>query len=226
MSTKTKLALSVAAVLGAASTALPMAQYPTHAAAATIRRQAAAGVQINDGIASEPGRHLRMPAVYFDPSPAPLKAYTYSASVQLGPTASSRILQGEFRFPVFSTTPSVSVQIISSISAVPMLVKTLKIAEIPGSNGTVETQIVVEAETIVDVPAGGFYYANVVVTGIPVIPPAASNAAQLSAAPLSHRSDERGAASVALDSAGGNKSRAGAIQSVKPLPASQGEWPC
>ena len=179
MATKTKLALSVAAVLGAASTALPMAQYPTHAAAATIRRQAAAGAQINDGISSEPGRHLRMPAVYFDPSPAPLKAYTYSASVQLGPTASSRILQGEFRFPVFSTTPSVSVQIISSISAVPMLVKTLKIAEIPGSNGPVETQIVVEAETIVDIPAGGFYYANVVVTGVPVIPPAASNAAQL-----------------------------------------------
>src|SRR6516164_4315548 len=179
MSTKTKLALSVAAVLGAASTALLMAQYPTHAAASTIRGQAAAGAQINDSIASEPGRLLRMPAVYFDPSPAPLKAYTYTASVRLSSTASNRILQGEFRFPVFSTTPTVSVQIISSISAVPMLVKTLKIAEIPGSNGPVETQIVVEAQTIVDFPAGGFYHANVVVTGVPVIPPAASNAAQL-----------------------------------------------
>ena len=60
-----------------------------------------------------------------------------------------------------------------------MLVKTLKIAEIPGSDGPVGTQIVVEAETIVDIPAGGFYYATVVVTGLPVIPPAASNAAQL-----------------------------------------------
>ena len=178
MSTKTKLALSVAAVLGAASTALLMAQYPTQAAASTIRGQAAAGAQINESIASEPGRHLRMPAVYSDPSPAPLKAYTYTASVRLSSTASNRILQGEFRFPVFSTTPSVSVQIISSISAVPMLVKTLKIAEIPGSHGPVETQIVVEAETIVDIPASGFYYANVVVTGVPVIPPAASTAAQ------------------------------------------------
>jgi hypothetical protein len=178
MSAKTRLAFSVAAVLGATSTVLSMAQYPTHAAAPTIRRPAAAGAQINDSIISEPDRHPPTPAVYFEPSPAPLKAYTYSALVRLGSTASSRILQAEFRFPVFSNTPSVSVQIISSISAVPMLVKTLKIAEIPGSNGPVETQIVVEAETIVDIPAGGFYYANVVVTGVPAIPPA-SNSAQL-----------------------------------------------
>ncbi len=60
-----------------------------------------------------------------------------------------------------------------------MQVKALKIGEISGSSGPVETQIMVEAETIVDAPAGGFYYANVVVTGIPVTPPALSDAAQL-----------------------------------------------
>jgi hypothetical protein len=179
MSTKTKLALSVAAVLGAASTALPMAQYPTHAAASTIRRQAAAGAQINDSIASEPSRPLRMPAVYFDPSPAPLKAYTYSASVRLGPTASNRILQGEFRFPAFSTTPNVSVQVISSISAVPMRVRAVKIGELAGKSGPAETQIIIEADPIFDVPAGGFYFANLVVTGVPVSPPTESTPAQL-----------------------------------------------
>jgi len=151
MLTKTKLVISLAAALGSACAGPAQAQYPvTHEA-----------------------------VVYFDPSPAPLKAYTYSASVRLAPSASRRVLQGEFRFPVFSVPPSVSVQIISSIGAVPMQVKTLKMVEIAGSSGLVETQIVVEAETIVDTPAGGFYYANVVVTGIPVTPLSPSGSAQL-----------------------------------------------
>lgn len=180
MPTKTKLALSVATLLGAVSTALAITQHPTrHEAYATIQSQAAATAKANDTIDSELSGKLRTSAVYFDPSPAPLKAYTYSALVRLGPSASNRVLQGELRFPVFSTTPTVSVQIISSISAVPMLVKTLKIAEIPGSAGPTGTQIVVEAETIIEAPAAGFYYANVVVTGVPAIPPATSKAAEL-----------------------------------------------
>jgi len=151
MAKKTKLVISLAAALGSACAAPALAQYPaTHEA-----------------------------VVYFDPSPAPLKAYTYSASVRLAPSASRRVLQGEFRFPVFSAPPSVSVQIISSIGAVPMQVKTLKIVEIAGSSGPVGTQIVVEAETIVDAPAGGFYYANVVVTGVPIRPLPPSDSAQL-----------------------------------------------
>jgi hypothetical protein len=151
MFTKTKLALFVAAALGPACAVPAQAQ-------SLIPPEA---------------------VVYFDPSPAPLKAYTYSASVRLAPSASRRVLQGEFRFPVFSVPPSVSVQIISSIGAVPMQVKALKILEVAGMSGPVETQIVVEAETIVDAPAGGFYYANVVVTGIPITPPAPSGSAQL-----------------------------------------------
>jgi hypothetical protein len=151
MLTRTKLAISLAAALGSACAAPALAQY-------------SAGHEA---------------VVYFDPSPAPLKAYTYSASVRLAPSASRRVLQGEFKFPVFSAPPSVSVQIISSIGAVPMQVKALKIVESTGSSGPVETRILVEAETIIDAPAGGFYYANVVVTGIPVAPPATSDAAQL-----------------------------------------------
>jgi hypothetical protein len=151
MFTKTKLVLSVVAALNTACAGPAMAQHPTHHEA----------------------------VVYFDPSPAPLKAYTYTASVRLGPSTSKRILRGEFRFPVFGAPPSVSVQIISSIGAVPMQVKTLKMVEIPGDSGPVETQIVVEAETIVDAAPGGFYYANLVVTGVPLAPPTISGSAQL-----------------------------------------------
>ena len=56
-----------------------------------------------------------------------------------------------------------------------MQVSTPKIEEISETSVTVETQIVVEAETIFDVPANGIYYANLVVTGVPVIPPTTSN---------------------------------------------------
>ena len=38
-------------------------------------------------------------------------------------------------------------------------------------SGGIETQIAVEAETIFDVSPGGLYYANLVVTGVPVVPP-------------------------------------------------------
>ena len=60
-----------------------------------------------------------------------------------------------------------------------MQVHALKIEEISGVSGPVETQIVVEAETIFDVPAGGIYYANLVVTGFPVVPPTKANSAEL-----------------------------------------------
>jgi hypothetical protein len=80
-------------------------------------------------------------------------------------------VQGEFRFPAFSATPNVSVQIVSSIAGAPMQVHALKIQEVPGISGGTETQIAVEAETIFDVSPGGLYYANLVVTGVPVVPP-------------------------------------------------------
>jgi hypothetical protein len=52
-----------------------------------------------------------------------------------------------------------------------MQVHALKIREIPGNSGTIETQIVVEAVTIFDVSPGGLYFANLVVTGVPVVSP-------------------------------------------------------
>ena len=179
MFTKTQIALSAAIVLGTASIAPAMTKLP-------IRGQAGPMVQGptsaygSDSVASAPGQITRITPVYFVPNPAPLKAYTYCASVQLGPSTSKRMLQGELRFPAFSATPNVSVQIISSISAAPMQVYALKIAEIPGNSGLAETQIVIVAETILDIPANGIYYANLVVTGVPVIPPTTSNSGQLS----------------------------------------------
>jgi len=60
-----------------------------------------------------------------------------------------------------------------------MQVHALKIQEVSGISGGTETQIVVEAETIFDVPAGGIYYANLVVTGVPLVPPTKANSAEL-----------------------------------------------
>jgi hypothetical protein len=88
-------------------------------------------------------------------------------------------LLGEFSLPAFSAPPSVSVQIISSISAVPMQVKAVKMVEIPGDIGPTETHITVVAEPIFDGTASGFYFANLVVTGVPLTPPEKSDSAKL-----------------------------------------------
>jgi hypothetical protein len=53
------------------------------------------------------------------------------------------------------------------------------VSETIGASGSVETKIVVEAETIFDVPASGSYYANLVVTGVPVIPREKSESTRL-----------------------------------------------
>ena len=52
-----------------------------------------------------------------------------------------------------------------------MQVHSLKIQEVPEISVGTETQIVVEAQTLFDVSPGGLYYANLVVTGVPVVPP-------------------------------------------------------
>ena len=52
-----------------------------------------------------------------------------------------------------------------------MQVHSLKIQEVPEISVGTETQIVVEAHTIFDVSPGGLYYANLVVIGVPVVPP-------------------------------------------------------
>jgi hypothetical protein len=118
--------------------------------------------------------------VYYEPTPALFNAYTYCASVQLAASGSNHRLLGELRFPGFRAAPYVSVQIIASISAVPMQVSALQVSETVGPSGAVETKIVVETESIFDVPASGFYFANLVVTGVPVIPPVKSESARLS----------------------------------------------
>ena len=180
MFTRTKIALLIAAVLGTAPSNPTMAQGPaSRQARATIQRQIATSVDANDRFSLAPDQSPRVTATYFDPSPAPFKAYTYSASVRLHPSISKRMWHGELNFPAFSATPTVSVQIISSISAVPMQVKSLKMVENPGPSGPIETQIIIEAEPIFDGAASGFYFANLVVTGVPVIPPTKSNSAKL-----------------------------------------------
>jgi len=167
MLTNAKLALCAAAVLGSASAA----QTAPRQTESIVQHQVLRSVSGDDRFAPATGQSTRVSAVYFDPSPALFNAFTYCASVLLTPSTSKRVVQGEFRFPAFSVTPNVSVQIISSIGGAPMKVHALKIQETPGISGSIETQIVVEAETIFDVSPGGLYYANLVVTGVPVVPP-------------------------------------------------------
>jgi hypothetical protein len=172
MFTNTKLALCVAAVVGSTSAAQTAPQRPTIRQTEPIAEyQVSRSASGDDRFAPAPGQSTRANAVYFDPSPAPFNAFTYCASVLLTPSTTKRVVQGEFSFPAFSATPNVSVQIISSIGGAPMQVHALKIQETSGISGSIETQIVVEAVTIFDVSQGGLYYANLVVTGVPVVPP-------------------------------------------------------
>ena len=176
MCTNAKLALCVAAVLGSASAAQTAPQHPAiRQPDSIVQHQVSRSASGDDSFAPAAGQSTRASAVYFDPSPAPFNAFTYCASVLLIPSTSKRVVQGEFRFPAFSATPNVSVQIVSSTGAAPMQVRALKIQEIPGISGGIKTQIVVEAETIFDVSPGGIYYANLVVTGVPVVPPTRQN---------------------------------------------------
>jgi hypothetical protein len=180
MSGRLKFLLFALTVLGTVSAGLAMAQTPAqHHSAPVSQSQHQVIVYGSDRVTPDSDRNWHQSAVYFEPTPAPFHAYTYSASAQLVASGAKRSLQAEFRFPVFKTTPTVSVQIISSISAVPMLVRAVKISETVGHLGAAETQVIVEAEPIFDVPAGGFYFANLVVTGVPVSRPTASRPAQL-----------------------------------------------
>lgn len=80
-----------------------------------------------------------------------------------------------------------------------MQVKALKMVEIPGNIDQIETHITVEAEPIFDGTASGFYFANLVVTGVPLIPPEKSDSAKLLHSTWFHRvpSKERAAGHVA-----------------------------
>jgi hypothetical protein len=181
LSGKLRYVLSLAAVFGTASATLAMAQHPAHhEAVSSVQHHLPITARASDGVAPEPSRRTRLSPVYYEPTPALFNAYTYGASVQLAASGSNHKLQGEFRFPRFSAAPNVSVQIIASISAVPMQVSAVQVSETIGASGSVETKIVVEAETIFDVPASGSYYANLVVTGVPVNPWEKSESARLS----------------------------------------------
>jgi hypothetical protein len=180
MSARFKFVLCTLIVVSTASAGLAMAQSPAQGHSTPVSQSPdQVIVYRSDRVPPDSDQNSHRSAVYFEPTPAPFNAYTYSASAQLVASGSKRTLQGEFRFPVFRTTPNVSVQIISSITAAPMRIRAVKISEPLGQSGAAETQIIVEAEPIFDVPAGGFYFANLVVTGVPVSPATASSPTQL-----------------------------------------------
>jgi hypothetical protein len=181
MFTRTKIAASIAAVLGAVFCAQAMAQgQALRHGGSTSEPQITTGVDASDRLSAAPDQSSHSTATYFDPSPAPFNAYTYSASVRLRPSTSRRIWLGELSFPAFKGTPTVSVQIISSVSAMPMQVKSLKMVEGPESSGAIETRILVEAEPIFNGAPSGLYFANLVVIGVPVRVPETSGSVALS----------------------------------------------
>jgi len=171
MFTATKFALRLAVILGIAITHATANEPTYRQPVPTAPRQLSPGGHASVGIAHRPEPIARATPAYFKPNPTPFSAFTYSASVQLSPSTSPRMLQGEFGFPAFSATPNVSVQVISSFGAAPMQVHAVKIEEIAGISGASETQIIVEAQTIFDVLANGIYYANLVVIGVPLTAP-------------------------------------------------------
>jgi hypothetical protein len=173
MFTATKSALRLAVVLGIAITPATAKEPAYRQPPPTALREVSSSGHASVGIAYGLGQITGATAVYSEPKATPFTAFTYSASVQLAPSTSARVLQGEFRFPLFSATPNVSVQIVSSFgaAAAPMQVHAVKIREVVGSSGARETQIIVEAETIFDVPANGVHYASLVVIGVPLTPP-------------------------------------------------------
>ena len=102
MFTNTKSVLSVAIMLGTASVALAAPRYPTAPQAGpSTRHKAPTSTYGSDSLAPAPGQITRMSAEYFNPNPATFKAFTFCASVPLGPSISKRELQGEFRIPRF-----------------------------------------------------------------------------------------------------------------------------
>ena len=131
----------------------------------TIIFSLAIGLSLTASVAAED--HPRVAPEYFSPRPSTFNAYIYCASVQLTPSGPQRLLRGEFKFPLFSATPNVSAQIISSNAAAPMQVDAITVDERADPSGSVETVVIVEAKPIFDVAAGGLYYVNVTVTGVP-----------------------------------------------------------
>ena len=66
---KVRLVLSVAAVLGAGSVALAMAQHPAHDTAPSLQAHVPISADAGNRVAPEPGRSAQMRAVYFEPGP-------------------------------------------------------------------------------------------------------------------------------------------------------------
>lgn len=172
MLAKRESILLVSVVFGLASVAHAAPGHPNRSLTISAAPQQVSVGYGSSGAAWGRKEPTHVAAVYFGANPTTFGAYTYTASVQLVGSGSKRGLKGELRFPAFSSSPAVSVQIIASAAATSVQVTAVKVSEISERHDTTETQIIVETETIFDVPANGLFYANVVVMGVPVSPPA------------------------------------------------------
>jgi hypothetical protein len=106
------------------------------------------------------------PAVHSDP----MTGYSVNPTVYCAtglmtmPTGSPHVRGIEFRLPRFKEPPGVSVQIAASVGASMLSVYALKVNDNVGG----QTQVAIEAQTIVGGPASGTYHCTIIVTGLPL----------------------------------------------------------
>jgi|SRR6516165_34893 len=100
MFTATKFALRLAVILGMAMTHATANEPAYRQPPPTAPRELSSNGHAGIGIAHGPGQITRAAAVYSEAKSTPFTAFTYSASVQLTPSTSTRVLQG-IQVPAF-----------------------------------------------------------------------------------------------------------------------------
>jgi hypothetical protein len=105
---------------------------------------------------------MTFPTVHSDPATHGHVSFCATGEMTT-PTNSPHVRGIEFRIPRLRNCPSVSVQIVHSVGAPPLVVYACKINDNVGGM----TQIAIEAQTLEDQPAAGLYHCNIVAIGIP-----------------------------------------------------------
>ena len=110
---------------------------------------------------------------YWGPNPVQYKGvhgpvtdtYTYCASEVLVPASGSTVLTGNFTFPEFKSIPRYSMQITTSVDAIPVQIYAVKISEVPVDANVSSTNFAIEATTGNGSIPAGIYHLNILVTG-------------------------------------------------------------
>jgi hypothetical protein len=80
------------------------------------------------------------------------------------PTTAPHVRGIEFRLPRFKQAPIVSVQITAAVGSSLLAIYSLKVNDNVGG----QTQVAIEAQTILGGPASGEHHCTIIVTGLPL----------------------------------------------------------